>query len=868
MTEETIFANALEKETPAERSAFLHQACGGDLALRQRVEALLRTHDQAGNFMERPAVEQLAAVPPAKLKDPAATQAESLQYLQPPDKPGSLGRLGHYDVQAIVGHGGMGVVLKAFDDKLHRVVAIKVMAVEWAANATARQRFIREARAAAAICHEHVVTIHAVEEDHRPPYLVMQFVEGVSLQEKLDRGGPLGVKEILRIGIQTADGLAAAHQQGLVHRDVKPANILLENGVERVKITDFGLARVADDARLTQSGVIAGTPEYMSPEQADGQSVDHRSDLFSLGSVLYACCTGRSPFRASSTAAALRRVCDDTPRPIREINPEIPEWLCDVIAKLHAKHPADRFQSAGDVADLLGRHLAHLQQPSQVPLPPPVRQPQTVEAAASTPAKATKSRLSVLVVALVVLLVLGICLVPTVGVGAMFAWAFFRSAPHLSPQSDSPEPDSFLTQGMQSDVTRAPTQPGGPVPVTREPFVIVSRIGNGDWPFATLSDAVAGAQPGDAVEIRGNGPFVCEPVTIDKALTIRAGGGFRPVLLLSSGGQAAQKPLLTAKGPLVLEGLDLEILDAPPVKTSDQENTQTLVRVEGMSLHALNCRFGMKRLDGTPYALLCVAANTNNSTAVEMRNCARLGSGQFLGLGRLAPQAQVGLENCLVAGDGPAVGCYVAPDLGAQFFTRITLRHSTLALASSRAFLLSFDPTQAIFDPQKVSCQVESTGNVFVGPPLTVIQLGDKDVKPLPIGECQKQLRRLVSWWEKENLYVVPTGTDFFWMETDAVGEVRSSLRDMRTWEQFWDLGDTRSYQQSVQFKKDLPRNYKGDAVPEDFRLTGERPAIGPATNRQDFGATIDFVGPGAAYERFKQTPGYKQWLKDSGQVR
>jgi hypothetical protein len=247
-----------------------------------------------------------------------------------------------------------------------------------------------------------------------------------------------------------------------------------------------------------------------------------------------------------------------------------------------------------------------------------------------------------------------------------------------------------------------------------------------------------------------------------------------------------------------------------------------------------------------------------------MRNCVRLGSGQFLGLGW--HQAQVGLENCLVAGDGPAVRCYLGPDLGAGFFTRINLRHSTLALASYHPFLLGFDPSLANFDPQRVSCQVESTGNVFVGPPLTVIQLRDKEVKPLPIGECQKQLRRLVSWWEKENLYVVPTGTDFFWMETDAVGGVRSSLRDMRTWEQFWELGDTGSYQQPVQFKKDLPRTYKGDPVPEDYQLTGERPAIGPATNSRDYGASIDFVGPGAAYERFKQTPEYQQWQKKTGQ--
>src|SRR5947208_14122081 len=130
---------------------------------------------------------------------------------------------------------------------------------------------------------------------------------------------------MLRIGRQIAHGLAAAHAQGLVHRDVEMANILLENGVQRVKITDFGLARAVDDASLTQSGVIAGTPAYMSPEQARGKAVDHRTDLFSLGSVLYTLCTGRPRFRASGTMAVLKRVCEETPRPIREINGEIPD---------------------------------------------------------------------------------------------------------------------------------------------------------------------------------------------------------------------------------------------------------------------------------------------------------------------------------------------------------------------------------------------------------------------------------------------------------------------------------------------------------------------------------------------------------------
>lgn len=314
---------------------------------------------------------------------------ETQDFMEVSDNPECIGRLDNYHILEKVGQGGFGIVFRAFDSKLHRVVAIKVLSPELAANGSARQRFIREARTAASVSHENLVTIHGVEEEHSPPYLVMQFIEGVSLEEKLNRVGQLGIKEILRIGLQIAEGLAVAHRHGLVHRDIKPSNILLENGVERVKITDFGLARAVDDATVTQSGVIAGTPMYMSPEQASGEAIDHRSDLFSLGTVLYEMCTGRPPFRAAGTMAVMRRVCDETPRPIREINPDIPDWLCDIISKLHAKKPENRFQTAREVADLLGQHLAHLQQPGIQPMPAPVRVEPEIPAAWEPPATTT-----------------------------------------------------------------------------------------------------------------------------------------------------------------------------------------------------------------------------------------------------------------------------------------------------------------------------------------------------------------------------------------------------------------------------------------------------------------------------------------------
>jgi len=291
-------------------------------------------------------------------------------YLGPTDDPQMLGRFGGYEIAGIIGCGGMGIVLKGLDVPLNRYVAIKVLAPHLATSAAARLRFAREARAAAAVVHEHVIAIHAVSEASGLPFLVMPYVRGQSLQKRLDRVGRLSPTEILRIARQVALGLSAAHAQGLVHRDITLANILLEDGVERLTITDFGLARAADDASLTRSGVIAGTPQFMSPEQARGDIVDYRSDLFSLGSVLYTLCTGHFPFRAETSYGVLRRISEDKPRSIREINPEIPDWLCVLIERLHEKDPGRRFQSAEEVAVLCEQCLASLQQPSV--MKPPV----------------------------------------------------------------------------------------------------------------------------------------------------------------------------------------------------------------------------------------------------------------------------------------------------------------------------------------------------------------------------------------------------------------------------------------------------------------------------------------------------------------
>ncbi|MHC4878533.1 MAG: protein kinase domain-containing protein [Planctomycetota bacterium] len=330
----------------------------------QEASDFLATNESAGDGANS------SLIPSTPLSTVESTVGDiPLDFLDASDSPAMLGSLGGYDIIEPIGCGGMGVVLKGYDRELNRFVAVKVLAPHYATSAAARKRFAREAQAAAAVVHPHVLAIHSVDASGRLPYLVMPLVTGESLQQRIEREGSLSLEEILRIGSQAARGLQAAHDQGLVHRDIKPGNILLERGVERVMLTDFGLARAVDDASMTRSGVIAGTPQFMSPEQARGDSIDHRSDLFSLGSVLYTMAAGRPPFRAESTLGLLNRIVETEPRQLQELSPAIPVWLCSVIAKLHAKAPGDRFESAGELAELLEDCLAHVQQPMASALP-------------------------------------------------------------------------------------------------------------------------------------------------------------------------------------------------------------------------------------------------------------------------------------------------------------------------------------------------------------------------------------------------------------------------------------------------------------------------------------------------------------------
>lgn len=267
--------------------------------------------------------------------------------------PAAFGPVDGYEIQSIIGRGGMGVVYEAIDQKLKRRVAIKTLAAGIEGVSEARERLLREAQAAAAIRHPNVVTIYSVEVHGEKPFLVLELVEGNSLSDHLKETQQLSIEEAVRIAQEVAEGLSAAHELGIVHRDVKPGNILIESVDGRARLTDFGLAHAAGNAGMTQSGEVVGTPQYMSPEQVEGRKVDHRSDLFSLGAVLYRLLTGQQAFEGNSAIQLARRICDHDPLPVSQFRKDVPRWLQQLVHRLMEKEPDRRVQSAAELARLL-----------------------------------------------------------------------------------------------------------------------------------------------------------------------------------------------------------------------------------------------------------------------------------------------------------------------------------------------------------------------------------------------------------------------------------------------------------------------------------------------------------------------------------
>ncbi|HVX11374.1 MAG TPA: protein kinase [Pirellulales bacterium] len=415
------------------------------------------------------------------------------QILSPPESEEELGRFGAYRVLRVLGAGGMGLVWEAEDTQLRRRVALKVMKPSLAKLREHRERFLREARAAAAIDHSHIVTVYQVGEHRGLPFLAMQLLHGETLTDTLRREGALPEAECLRVGRQMAEALAVAHRRGLIHRDIKPANTWLEADGGWVKLVDFGLAQAtADESHLTQTGVILGTPAFMSPEQARGDAVDPRSDLFSLGAVLYRMATGVGPFDGPNMLAVLTSLALRTPAPPRQINPAISPEFSDLIMRLLAKTQGDRPASAEAVVEAIRAIEQNARRPAKASNVQPSGQrrrrwPWVVAAAAAAAG-----------------LLAGIIVI------------IRNKDGHEVGRYPVPEEGSVsVVPAHGSRAARADEEDDRPLAVSEPPSLdqwlagrkVLTVAKDGSGQFQTIQAALDALQPGEAVEVLDRGPY-------------------------------------------------------------------------------------------------------------------------------------------------------------------------------------------------------------------------------------------------------------------------------------------------------------------------------------------------------------------------
>jgi serine/threonine protein kinase len=766
--------------------------------------------------LEKPSLEYSPALPRAATsdawsRDSAANPGEALgdaslaAFLRPSDRPEFPARFGPFYVIEIVGRGGMGIVFKAFDPSLRRVVAVKVLAPQLATSKTARVRFLREARAAAQVIDDHVITIHSVDENRGFPFLVMEFVKGESLEARLRRSGLLPLRDVLRIAREVALGLRAAHAAGLVHRDIKPANILLEESTGRCKITDFGLARAVEDETLTRSGCIAGTPHYMAPEQALGEPVDSRTDLYSLGAVLYHACSGQPPFDGTTPLSVLSKVVEKPVPKLDTTNASVPGWLEGVIGILMAKDRSKRLPSADELLTRLS---------------------QSETALASISQRARYRHVGIAACLVLAGLVL---------VAAMVI--------HSARSSAHRRLGLLAREGSRSSHKVKAARP-----VRIEHCRVVYPDGTGRA-AKNLREALALATDGSTIELDDSEPLeVGEPLdTLGKSLLIRAAPGATPIVIMKRSRPSANSARLTASGPLALEGIEFRYVEA----SQRPANHHALILTRKQPLLVSNCKFDIAKVRDVRLACIQV----EDAEAVirnSVFSCSARGTGI---LASVAGTTQIEAENCGILAPNAFT---LSPGTGGRASREDVLGiHSCTVVGQGAIHLLGRGPGPSQEDN---TLRIRSSRCLFdVGYVFTV------DAGPVsePVRaelETLERLSRSTEWCGADNIYAIGQAYCGFSLRPRSFATARSGPRSLSSWQDFCHEEAVSSREARVFFPdaEAGARPQPGDPIDGGgFRFVLDRQE---RREISQIGASVATLGPGQAYESWQRSPAGEQW--------
>lgn len=684
-----------------------------------------------------------------------------LLFLKPTDRAGYLGRLGNYEIRRVLGQGGAGMVLEALDPLLKRTVAIKTLAPWRVLDDETRQRFLREAQSAAALVHENVVAIYGVEQADALPYLVLEYVAGQTLHDRVQREGRLPFGEVIDLGVQIARGLAAAHGRSLIHRDIKPGNILLDGETGRAKIADFGLAKSIGDADLTMTGTLLGTPEFMSPEQAERQEPDERSDIFSLGAVLYFMATGVSPFRGSSLFETLDNVRRCQPRPIQTLEAGLPNWFCDLVHRLLAKNPQQRLGWAKAVAEVLLQHGAQTTLIESTLQQPTLRIPPTTADSRPSPRGQAGRWIAAAVFA-------GITLVAA----AIFGLRNWQTPNRGDREISAPSP-------------KAETPPSPPAPLLTSGIQIVGR----SEVHSALSEAIAAAADNDVIEIYGNGPYLTSPIEITgKRLTLRAAPASRPQILSEKPLVSSEKPLLATDSDLHLHGLEIQwSIENNAVLSESEMLSRSVVRATQGKLTVDRCRIVSERWNA------CLGASATNVVVKNSHLVAKTGGGVYW---RADSGGALVVENCVMESrfgltlfiDGPAATGQ--PD-------QVRLSHCTFATDRVIQTVVSV--------PIRQSLPIAAEENIFAADTLFfVLPLrGPRAKVAAKQDDPVKLFQWMIAWTERENVY--RRGIHFLARPQPGKSgtPLVSNMQELSDWLDIWKLpAPPRSIDGDIQFQQ------------------------------------------------------------------